>query len=99
MEFAGFNVSVKVGEEESEIKRVYCANAYTSLIGGETTYRADQYGGEYFFFFTLTNVPANTTFEITLTPFVGTSSADADLYEGVAKTLTLTTPAASGSAS
>lgn len=98
MDYAGFKVSITVGNN-TKTDTVWCNNAYTSLIGGETTYRADQYGGEYFFFFTLTNVPANTTFEITLTPFVGTSSEAADLYEGVAKTLTLTTPAASGSAS
>ncbi|MBQ8213825.1 MAG: hypothetical protein IJZ80_07440, partial [Clostridia bacterium] len=98
MDYAGFKVSITVGND-TKTDTVWCNNAYTSLIGGETTYRADQYGGEYFFFFTLTNVPANTTFEITLTPCVGTSSEAADLYEGVAKTLTLTTPAASGSAS
>lgn len=102
MDYAGFKVSITVGND-TKTDTVWCNNAYTSLLGGvepnQTTYRADQYGGEYFFFFTLTNVPASTTFEITLTPFVGTSSEDADLYEGVAKTLTLTTPAASGSAS
>ena len=102
MDYAGFKVSITVGND-TKTDTVWCNNAYTSLLGGvepnKTTYRAAQYGGEYFFFFTLTNVPASTTFEITLTPFVGTSSEDADLYEGVAKTLTLTTPATSGSAS
>ena len=64
----------------------YCEHVYTSIMAAGETVSATEYGGDYFFCFTINDLSVDTTYTFKLTPFV-------DEVQGEAVTVTFTVSA------
>ena len=70
------------GERASITETVYCSTVYTSIKGGNETYEASTYGGDYIFTLVIGGVPVKTAEDIivTLQPFAAEQDGEEILF-------------------
>ncbi|MBQ8439741.1 MAG: hypothetical protein IJX19_03675 [Clostridia bacterium] len=82
----GYHVTMsyinREGERASITETVYCSTVYTSIKGGNETYEASTYGGDYIFTLVIGGVPVKTAEDIivTLQPFAAEQDGEEILF-------------------